>query len=170
MSGIYSWHRYGRILIEKPCLLHYAKMTRHELPHKGFNISLLSTIDMHIKKLCSHLEWPNKGYADVKLNFASMHHAGCGHILSLCVSDLCYCYEWINLESYFLAKCVFVVQVSLVSVENFRILPTHKNQFQIFLPCLASLHRRIRVKHSSTRHLPADGSSSRSQSTNTTAA
>ena len=67
-----------------------------------------------------------------------MHHAGCGHILSLCVSDLCHCYEWINLESYFLAKCVFVVQVSLVSVENFEFFQHTKINFKYFF--LAWLH------------------------------
>ena len=56
--------------------------------HKGFHISLPSLMDMHRKKLCSHYELPNLGYADAKLNFGCMHLTGSARMLSLCLYSL----------------------------------------------------------------------------------
>ena len=48
-------HRDQSKHIERACQLHGAKLTRHGLVHKGFNISLLSLMDMHIVLLNSIL-------------------------------------------------------------------------------------------------------------------
>ena len=50
---VWCHHRDRSIHIGKACKLHHAKMTRQGLLHNGFNISLLSLLDVYIINFCS---------------------------------------------------------------------------------------------------------------------
>ena len=62
------WHHRDRsIHIGKAWKLNHPKMTRQGLLHNGFNISLLSLLDVYIINFCSQSDQTNLAYADVKL-------------------------------------------------------------------------------------------------------